>query len=262
MDTFLAKDFGKLIKQNLQKLRHFWGDSESNIGRLYDFNLGQLPLTVDLWGPYILITAGRLPASIKAQVRSIVANMAYTEESQVLFSSEAKGKRVKVKEWSVEYTVELFAANQALPLSQSLIRQELLASPVGQEVLIIGARGGGLSVCCAYGGAAKVTSYEDNPSLRSLCEENLIANNFKSPLYNVLPLSPQEALNTSQRYDFVVVDEFLDYRGVAKLLKAGGRALIITNRPLSVQGQEITRSLLSVGFSAKRSKMRCYLLKN
>lgn len=55
MDNYIAKDFGKLLKQNLLQLRGFFNDTDTNIGRLYDYNMSDLPISVDLWGPYLLI---------------------------------------------------------------------------------------------------------------------------------------------------------------------------------------------------------------
>ena len=53
---YVDKDFGKILKNNAQTLRHELLPSGTDCFRVYDRNLGRYPVTVDLYGKYAKIT--------------------------------------------------------------------------------------------------------------------------------------------------------------------------------------------------------------
>ncbi len=267
MDNYTAKDFGKLLKRNLTELRRFFSDTDSNIGRLYDYNLEALPISVDLWGPYLLI-GGRIESDLKEEIASIASSMAYVPPKKILFPREGSGITLDVKEHGHTYQVELGWPNAILPLNQSLVRSEILVGALGQKLLVVGARGGGFSVCGAFGGAKSVISSENNQGLRQYCIRNLSRNSFRGDNYPCSNQTLEEALTTEEKYDLIVIDATgwkgghlhnLHQSGL-RLLTKGGHLLFITdNQKLNLHTKEIGSELIPAGFSTQRFKMRCWI---
>ncbi|HHU88436.1 MAG: class I SAM-dependent methyltransferase [Sphaerochaetaceae bacterium] len=267
MDNYIAKDFGKLLKQNLLQLRGFFNDTDTNIGRLYDYNMSDLPISVDLWGPYLLI-GGRIDPSFKDEIGAVASSMAYVPPEKVLFPGEGSGITIDVKEHGLTYQVELGWPNAILPLTETLLRREVLVGSLGKRVLVVGARGGGFSVCGASGGAHSVVSSEHNQGLRQYCIRNLSRNRFRGDLYPCSNLGLEEALTTKGKYDLIVIDttswkggnfRTLHNSGL-ELLNKGGHLLFITdNTTLNLQTKEIGLQLMPEGFTTKRFKMRCWI---
>ncbi len=267
MDNYTAKDFGKLLKRNLTELRRFFSDTDSNIGRLYDYNLEALPISVDLWGPYLML-GGNIDPPLKEEIASIASSMAYVPPDKIIFPREGSGLTLDVKEYGHTYQVEMGWPNAILPLTQSLLRREILVGSLGRKLLVVGARGGGFSVCGAFGGAQSVVSSENNQGLRQYCIRNLSRNSFRGDLFPCSNENLEEALITDEKYDLIVIDATgwkggnlrrLNQSGM-RLLSRGGHLLFITDNPrLNLQTKEIGSELIPVGYSAQRFKMRCWI---
>ena len=56
MDEYVAKDFGKLLKRNALQMRRLMLQQQTDVMRVYDRNLVELPISVDLYGLYARIT--------------------------------------------------------------------------------------------------------------------------------------------------------------------------------------------------------------
>lgn len=267
MDNYVAKDFGKLLKQNLLQLRGFFNDTDSNIGRLYDYNMGTLPISVDLWGSYLLI-GGKIDPSYKDEISAVASSMAYVPPEKVLFPGDGSGITIDVKEYGLTYQVELGWPNAILPLAESLLRREVLLGSLGKRILVAGARGGGFSVCGAFGGSNSVTSSEHNQGLRQYCIKNLSKNSFRGDLFPCSNLNLEEALVAQEKYDLIIIDttgwkggnfRTLHSRGLELLNKGGDLLFISDNTTLNLQTKEIGSQLIPEGFTSKRFKLRCWI---
>ena len=84
---YIDKDFGKILKNNAQNLRHEFLPLGTDCFRVYDRNLERYPVTVDLYGKYAKVTDyGDEPMSDekKAACLDICSRMLYLESANVI----------------------------------------------------------------------------------------------------------------------------------------------------------------------------------
>ena len=90
---YLMKDFGKILKKNALMLRRLLLQEETDCMRVYDKNLVELPVSVDLYGKYARITDysdNGLSKEIEDKIIDIVRRMCYVQSDYVIFHRREK----------------------------------------------------------------------------------------------------------------------------------------------------------------------------
>src|SRR5690554_4587018 len=90
---YALKDFGKILKKNALQQRRLMLQSDTTCMRIYDRNLAELDVTVDLYGPYARIADYSEEGLEEEQVEAccdIVSRMAYIEADRVIFQRREK----------------------------------------------------------------------------------------------------------------------------------------------------------------------------
>ena len=85
----IDKDFGKILKNNAQNLRHELLPAGTDCFRVYDRNLSGYPVSVDIYGLYAKVTDyGEEPLSDedKAVCLDICSRMLYLEKENVIYA--------------------------------------------------------------------------------------------------------------------------------------------------------------------------------
>ena len=90
---YVDKDFGKILKNNAQNLRHELLPLGTDCFRVYDRNLERYPVTVDLYGKYAKVTDyGDEPLADerRAVCLDICSRMLYLESANVIYAVRAR----------------------------------------------------------------------------------------------------------------------------------------------------------------------------
>ena len=224
---FYEKDFGKILKANAQAQRHDLLPEGTDCFRVYDRNLVQFPVTVDLYGKYAkVVDYGEEPLedSMRDLCINICTRMLYLDEGKVLYSYRAKRQDkeqhekqkdesifVEVHENNHLFKVDLSShIDTGLFLDHSLTRRFIEEQSAGRSVLNLFSYTGSFSVYAACGGATSVTSVDMSSSYSKWAEENLRANGYEGSFYKCVTKEAGkfifEALEKGEKYDIVIFD--------------------------------------------------------
>ena len=227
MNEYVAKDFGKLLKRNALQMRRIMLTSNTDAMRVYDRNLSDIPVTVDLYGPYARITDysdTSIPEEDIEEICDIVSRMVYIEPNRVIYHRREKrqGKEqhdvqddqsitVTVQENGLSFLVDLTKRiDTGLFLDQMFARQSLREVSAGLEVLNLFSYTGSFSVYAAAGGARSVTSVDLSSTYTQWCEQNLAANGFSGGAYPCVSQDAAEyirnAVKDRRKFDIIVFD--------------------------------------------------------
>ena len=227
MDNYTAKDFGKLLKRNALQMRRIMLQSNTDVMRIYDRNLSELPITVDLYGSYARITDYCEPALSDEEVDSvcdIVSRMLYIEPERVVYHHREKlrGKEqhesqdeqsliITVHEQGLQFSVDLKTRiDTGLFLDQMVARQALREISRGLRILNLFSYTGSFSVYAAAGGATEVVSVDLSATYSKWCQQNLADNGFSGTAYPCICQDAlqhiQEAVKDGRKFDIVVFD--------------------------------------------------------
>ena len=227
MDQYLAKDFTKLLKNNAVSVRRQMLNTETDVMRIYDQNLVELPVTVDLYGNWARITDYSDSPFSEQEIESItdiVCRMAYVEKERVIFHRREKRVAkeqhetinkeslfVTVKENTLLFKVDLTKRiDTGLFLDQMVVREVVKSISTNLRVLNLFSYTGSFSVYAASGGAKRVTSVDLSATYCSWCKENLQTNLFGGDNYPVVNGDAlqfiQEAIQKKEHYDLIIFD--------------------------------------------------------
>jgi 23S rRNA (guanine2445-N2)-methyltransferase / 23S rRNA (guanine2069-N7)-methyltransferase len=269
MDYYVGKDFGKILKRNALQMRRMMLKMNTDCMRVYDRNLESLPITVDLYGPYVRITDysdGGLSNEEQWDVCDIASRMLYVEPQFVIFHERRKrqGKEQHnviddtsiecvVYEQGLSFKVDLTKRiDTGLFLDQAVARDGVRAIANGLDVLNLFSYTGSFSVYAAAGGAKSVTSVDLSATYSEWCEKNLAANGFSGGAYpcisqdageyirkavkerkifDLIIFDPPSFSNSRKmEHDFDVQRDYVHYiRLLNGLLVNGGKLLFSTN---------------------------------
>ena len=90
---YVLKDFGKILKKHGLQMRRLMLQSDTDCMRVYDRNLEDIQVTVDLYGPYARVTdfsEEELEEDERAAVSDVVGRMLYVEADNVVFHRRMK----------------------------------------------------------------------------------------------------------------------------------------------------------------------------
>ncbi|MEA5031436.1 MAG: class I SAM-dependent methyltransferase [Sphaerochaeta sp.] len=227
MDEYVAKDFGKLLKRNALQMRRLMLQQQTDVMRVYDRNLVELPISVDLYGLYARITDysdGYLDDYDLDVVCDIASRMLYVEPDHVVYHHRKKryGKEqhevqddqsltLTVKENGLQFLVDLTKRiDTGLFLDQSVARMAVRDISAGLDVLNLFSYTGSFSVYAAAGGAKSVTSVDLSSTYTQWCEQNLAANGFSGGAYPCVSQDAGEyirnAVKERRKFDIIIFD--------------------------------------------------------
>ena len=224
---YMDKDFGKILKNNAQTLRHDLLASGTDCFRVYDRNLSRYPVTVDLYGRYAKVTdygTDPMADDVRTSCLDICARMLYLEPSNVVYAFRAKrvdrAQHEKtesepvvttVKENGLQFKVDLTTyVDTGLFLDHAVTRQLIRERSANADVLNLFSYTGSFSVYAAAGLANSVTSVDMSATYTKWAQENLAANGYSGDMYSCICMDAakfvKEAAAKGLKYDIIIFD--------------------------------------------------------
>ena len=224
---YVDKDFGKILKNNAQNLRHELLPLGTDCFRVYDRNLERYPVTVDLYGKYAKVTDyGDEPLSEerRAACLDICSRMLYLEPDNVVYAvrarrpdraqhekTELEAVRTTVRENGHSFIVDLTTyVDTGLFLDHAQTRRMIGERCANADVLNLFSYTGSFSVYAAAGGAASVTSVDMSATYTKWAEQNLAENGYSGSAYRCVCMDAEkfieEALTKGLKYDIIIFD--------------------------------------------------------
>ena len=225
---YFEKDFGKILKNNAQEMRHSLLPEGTNCFRVYDRNLSQFPVTVDVYGKYAKVTdygeAAPLSDERRATCLDICSRMLYLEPGNIVYSYRAKREQgqqhektqtdalvVDVLENSLKFKVDLTTyVDTGLFLDHRLTRMLIKERSIGCDVLNLFSYTGSFSVYAAAGLAKSVRSVDLSATYTKWAQENLASNGYEGPAYECICMDAAKyvsnAIDRGEKYDIIVFD--------------------------------------------------------
>ena len=224
---YVDKDFGKILKNNAQNLRHELLPLGTDCFRVYDRNLERYPVTVDLYGKYAKVTDyGDEPLADerRAVCLDICSRMLYLEPDNVIYAVRARrpdraqhektqldAVRTTVHENGHSFIVDLTTyVDTGLFLDHAETRRMIAGRCANADVLNLFSYTGSFSVYAAAGGAASVTSVDMSSTYTRWAEQNLAENGYSGSAYRCVCMDAEkyieEALTKGLKYDIIIFD--------------------------------------------------------
>ena len=224
---FYEKDFGKILKANALKQRRMMLQYGTECMRVYDRNLEQFPVTVDLYGKYARITdysVDGMEEAMKETCCDIVRRMLYVQGDHVVFYHREKrigreqhevlsdvSVKTQVKENGLTFTVDLTRhIDTGLFLDHAVTREWVRENCQGLSVLNLFSYTGAFSVYAAAGGAARVVSVDLSGPYTQWAKENLKANGFEGDLFPCVQMDAlkfvEQELAKGSKYQLIIFD--------------------------------------------------------
>ena len=220
---YLIKDFGKLLKKNHLDNRHLLG-ADTDCMRVYDRNQERLPLTVDVYGRFAVVTdysEEGLSSELRESVLEACASNLYLESQNVVYKrrprsgavveENAEAVTTEVAEDGLVFEVNLTSyADTGLFLDQAFARRFIREQSAGKNVLNLFSYTGSFSVYAAAGGADSVTSVDLSATYTAWAESNLQKNGFTGNNYQCICSDAlafvNEAISSNRHYSIIIFD--------------------------------------------------------
>lgn len=269
MEEFVKKDFTKILKHNALSFRREMKNTSTDVFRVYDRNLEEIPVTVEMYGTYCRIV-DYSDEGLSEEERSIITDLSrrylYLESGQIIWRERRKrpeGEQHEKSDESLEcivhengheFKVELKKyADTGLFLDHAVTRALVEEGVKGLDVLNLFSYTGSFSVYSAAGGAESVTSVDLSNVYSAWCRDNLRRNGFLDEArYQVVTRDAIKYIIDSakegRKWDLIIFDPPAfsnsnkmdrpfdvkkDYWGVllllTRLLKTGGKVLFSEN---------------------------------
>ena len=227
MEEFEKKDFEKLLKRGGLDARRYMKLTDSDVARVYDRNIGSIPVTVDLYGAYARVVDyfdNGLEDAEREEIKEIVSRYLYVERSKIVFKERKKREgreqhekgdeeiKVVVKENGHEFLTELsLYTDTGLFLDQAYTRAMVENEAAGRSVLNLFSYTGSFSVYAASGGAESVVSVDLSNVYSLWAKDNLKRNGFlDEKKYRVVTEDAksylEKAFENGEKYDLVIFD--------------------------------------------------------
>lgn len=224
---YMDKDFGRILKNNAQTLRHDLLEKGTDCFRVYDRNLSRYPVTVDLYGRYAKVTDyGKDPMSdeVRESCLDICTRMLYLDAPNVVYAFRAKRTDrsqhektdseavvTTVKENGLLFKVDLTTyVDTGLFLDHAVTRQLIRERSANADVLNLFSYTGSFSVYAAAGLANSVTSVDMSATYTKWAEENLAANGYSGDLYKCICMDAAKFIRQAEKdglkYDIIIFD--------------------------------------------------------
>lgn len=227
VDDYLRKDFGKILKSSGLEARRWMKNTDSSTSRVYDRNLEELPVTVDLYGDRTRIvdySDGGLGDETRAEIEDIVSRYLYVEKSRIVYVVRKKregreqheksdgGCPVTVRENGLVFECELEKyADTGLFLDMEEARAMVREMAKNQRVLNLFSYTASFSVYAASAPAQSVTSVDLSNVYSQWGRRNLSANGFLDEnKYSCVTMDVRkfvkEAACDRKVWDLVIID--------------------------------------------------------
>ncbi|MBQ0071120.1 MAG: class I SAM-dependent methyltransferase [Spirochaetales bacterium] len=227
MEDFERKDFSKILKTAGLEAVRWMKQNNSNVCRVYDRNIGSLPLTVDLYGHYARImdySDEGFSAEEIEEISDIVSRYLYIEKAKVIYTERKKREgreqhekgseetKVEVLENGLKFECELsLYADTGLFLDQAETRKMVMEMSRNMRVLNLFCYTSSFSVYAAQGGAEQVVSVDLSNVYSAWSRRNLDNNGFlDEKKYEVVTGDAraylEKAVADGAKFDIVVFD--------------------------------------------------------
>ena len=226
--NYFLKDFGKQLKNNHLAMRRYFDPRETDCYRVYDRNIGELPLTVDIYGSFVHVVDFRDdPGNMdtgEVEITDTVARMLYVKRKQIVYKlrrtrsekdqhvklSES-GEFVKVNENGLGFLVNLIDyTDTGLFLDHRRTREMVFELSAGKKVLNLFAYTGSFSVYAAAGGAAEVDTVDLSGNYLKWAQRNAELNSLTGERYRFVKDDTssflKETRKKKKRYDVIILD--------------------------------------------------------
>ncbi len=227
VDDYLRKDFGKILKSAGLEARRWMKNTDSSTSRVYDRNLEEIPVTVDLYGDWTRVvdySDGGLDDDTKAEIEDIISRYLYVEKSRIVYVLRKKreGKEqhekgdeecpVTVRENGLVFECELRKyTDTGLFLDMEETRAMVREMAKNQRVLNLFSYTASFSVYAAAAPCESVTSVDLSNVYSEWGRRNLSANGFLDEgKYECISSDVREFLRKAKEekrmWDLVIVD--------------------------------------------------------
>ena len=226
--SYLLKDFGKLLKNNFQELRQIYTPVLTNCMRVYDQNIQEIPVTVDVYNGKVLITDyGLLDDDEKVTPESLcsaAASMMYVSMDDVHYKFRGKLHNheqhektnqppipLQVSENGLQFLVDLGQySDTGLFLDHSVTRELIMQESAQKSILNLFCYTGSFSVYAAAGWAKEVVSVDLSGTYLHWAEENMKINSLLSDSFQFVQDDCKNFLNMAEKqkdtYDVIILD--------------------------------------------------------
>lgn len=200
----------------------------TNCYRVYDMNIGNLSLAVDMYNNLVHISDYRDypvdPGTGKEDIIDTAARMLYTEKEQIYYKSREvqTGPDQHLKRAETEQFVEIHENNlkffvnlndfidTGLFLDHRKTREMIRETSTGKKVLNLFAYTGSFSVYAAAGGAVKVVSVDLSKTYTSWAQRNFELNGLSGNYYSFINADARDflssALSRKEKFDIIILD--------------------------------------------------------
>ena len=224
---YFEKDFGKILKANALKQRRLMLKYDTDCMRVYDRNLEEFPVTVDLYGRYARITdysRDGMDDLARETCCDIAGRMLYIVKDHVVFYHREKreGREqhgilsdesliTTVKENGLTFTVDLTKRiDTGLFLDHAVTRQLVREHCQGLRVLNLFSYTGAFSVYAMSGGARSAVSVDLSATYTEWATKNLQDNGFSGELCPCVAMDAWKymgnAIRDGVKFDLIIFD--------------------------------------------------------
>ncbi len=225
---YILKDFGKQLKKNHLEMRRYFTPRGTDCYRVYDKNIGELPVTVDIYGSFVHILDYRDDTGIggitEETIIDVVSRMLYFEKDRIVYKTRTQrsgglqhgklsdsGDFFTVRENGLGFLVNLVDyIDTGLFLDHRRTREMVMESSEGKAVLNLFGYTGSFSVYAAAGGAKIVDTVDLSGNYLKWARRNVELNNLSGE--NIRFYSEDvlkflfEAGKNKKKYDIIVLD--------------------------------------------------------
>jgi 23S rRNA G2069 N7-methylase RlmK/C1962 C5-methylase RlmI len=254
------KKFIKNLKKKHMTLRK-WAEQEGiEAYRVYNQDMGDLPLAIDIYGKYLHITlfesksgTSLTSEEVRLLVESAGKNL-YFPENRIFFKTRtvlsdkkqydkftSKNVNEEITEFGHRFKVNLSDyIDTGLFLDHRVTRQMVEAGAAGKKVLNLFCYTGSFSVYAAAGGAESTTSVDLSNVYLQWAKENMALNLFVSSAHKYVQADVfsflKEAEKSGEKWDLIILDPptFSNSRKMEKVLDIQKDHLDLINSCLSL----------------------------
>jgi 23S rRNA (guanine2445-N2)-methyltransferase / 23S rRNA (guanine2069-N7)-methyltransferase len=222
-------DFANRLQKNLRKLLKWAEREELSCFRVYDRDIPEYNVSVDIYGKWVHVQEFAPPSSVDVdlaagRLRLILAIIRATlgikrERIFIKTRRRQKGKNQyekkdnrnrmhEVREGSCYFLVNLTDyLDTGLFLDYRLVRKRIALAAAGKRFLNLFGYTGTATVCAAQGGAASTTTVDLSNTYLQWARANLSLNGFSGPMHETVQSDCLAWLQETEKvYDLILLD--------------------------------------------------------
>lgn len=262
---YREKDLQKIVKNNRNELRPLFSNFGTDSYRVYDRNIADLPITIDMYGNAALINDYRedeQASPTPEKLRALAASSLYLPEDRINYIHRKKKdedlfkgteQSLIIKENFLRFHVELGKRlDTGLFLDHAVTRTLIQSESQQRDVLNLFCYTGSFSVYAAAGRAQRVVSVDLSSNYLSWAKKNMELNKFFGKRYEYVQQDCktylEEAIRRKEQFDLIILDppsfsnsrkmentftiqrDHVDFlKQCCTLLKPGGAVVFSTN---------------------------------